>query len=37
MRISADQIKAEMTAAGYRLASTYDLLPYQNFLVFQRD
>ena len=37
MRISADQIKAEITAAGYRLAGTYDFLPYQNFLVFQRD
>ena len=37
MRIPADQIKAEMTVAGYRLAGTYDFLPYQNFLVFQRD
>jgi ubiquinone/menaquinone biosynthesis C-methylase UbiE len=37
MRIPADQIKAEMSAAGYRLASTYDFLPYQNFLVFQKD
>jgi SAM-dependent methyltransferase len=36
MRIAADQIKAEMTAAGYRLAATYDFLPYQNFLVFQK-
>jgi cyclopropane fatty-acyl-phospholipid synthase-like methyltransferase len=37
MRISADQIKTEMAAAGYQLVGTYDFLPYQNFLVFQRN
>jgi predicted methyltransferase len=37
MRVSADQIQAEMTAAGYRLAAKHDFLPYQNFLIFQKD
>jgi predicted methyltransferase len=37
MRISEGQIQAEMTTAGYRLAAKYDFLPYQNFLIFQKD
>jgi hypothetical protein len=36
-RIPPDQIKTEMASAGYRLAASYDFLPYQNFLVFQKD
>jgi cyclopropane fatty-acyl-phospholipid synthase-like methyltransferase len=37
MRVSADQIQSEMMAAGYKLAAKYDFLPYQNFLIFQKD
>jgi SAM-dependent methyltransferase len=36
-RIAPEQIKAEMADAGYRLAANYDFLPYQNFLVFQKN
>jgi hypothetical protein len=35
MRVSPEQIQAEMSAAGYRLAGKYDFLPYQNFLIFE--
>jgi cyclopropane fatty-acyl-phospholipid synthase-like methyltransferase len=35
MRVSVDQIQAEMRAAGYRLAAKHEFLPYQNFLIFQ--
>ena len=35
MRVSPEQIQAEMSAAGYRLADKYDFLPYQNFLIFE--
>lgn len=35
MRLSADTIGAEMKAAGYRLADSFDFLPRQNFLVFR--
>lgn len=34
MRISAEKITEEMTAAGYKLAGSFDFLPRQNFLVF---
>jgi len=36
MRLSADRINAEMTAAGYAPAGSHDFLPRQNFLVFRR-
>ncbi len=36
MRLSADQIRSEMTAAGYVPAGSHDFLPRQNFLVFRR-
>jgi len=35
MRLPAAQITAEMTAAGYKLAASFDFLPRQNFLIFQ--
>jgi cyclopropane fatty-acyl-phospholipid synthase-like methyltransferase len=35
IRVSADQIRSEMTAAGYAAVDVHDFLPYQNFLVFQ--
>ncbi len=34
-RLSAERIRAEMTAAGYAPVESHDFLPYQNFLVFQ--
>jgi cyclopropane fatty-acyl-phospholipid synthase-like methyltransferase len=34
MRISAEKITEEMTAAGYKPAGSFDFLPRQNFLVF---
>ncbi len=37
LRLSPDQIKTEMLSAGYRLSANYDFLPYQNFLIFQKD
>jgi cyclopropane fatty-acyl-phospholipid synthase-like methyltransferase len=36
MRLSADQIRSEMTAAGYEATGSHDFLPRQNFLVFRR-
>jgi len=33
-RFTPEQIEAEMSAAGYKLAARYDFLPRQNFLVF---
>lgn len=36
LRLSADQIRGEMTAAGYAPAGSHDFLPRQNFLVFRR-
>ena len=35
MKLSEDQVIAEFSAAGFRLAQKLDLLPYQYFLVFQ--
>lgn len=35
LRLSANQIATEMTAAGYLAAGSHDFLPYQNFMVFQ--
>ena len=35
MRISAERITEEMTAAGYKPTGSFDFLPRQNFLVFQ--
>src|SRR5262249_22120857 len=37
MRVSVDQIQSEMMAADFRLTAKYDFLPYQNFLIFQKD
>jgi SAM-dependent methyltransferase len=34
-RLAREQVVDEFTAAGYRLASAPDLLPYQYFLIFQ--
>lgn len=34
-RLSAKQIRTEMTAAGFQPAGSHDFLPYQNFLVFR--
>ena len=36
MRLSIDQIRNEMTAAGYAPAGAFDFLPRQNFLLFRR-
>ena len=36
MRLPADRIRSEMTAAGYVSAGTHDFLPRQNFLVFRK-
>jgi ubiquinone/menaquinone biosynthesis C-methylase UbiE len=36
MRLPAERIRSEMTAAGYVLAGSHDFLPRQNFLVFRR-
>jgi cyclopropane fatty-acyl-phospholipid synthase-like methyltransferase len=33
-RVAAEQVKAQMQAAGYRLAAEHGFLPYQYFLVF---
>jgi cyclopropane fatty-acyl-phospholipid synthase-like methyltransferase len=33
-RFTPDQVKAEMSKAGYRLAAQHDFLPRQHFLVF---
>lgn len=35
LRLSADQIRSEMIAAGYLPAGAHDFLPRQNFLVFR--
>ena len=35
MRVTAEQIEAEMKEAGYVRAGRHDFLPYQNFLVFE--
>jgi cyclopropane fatty-acyl-phospholipid synthase-like methyltransferase len=35
LRLSADQIRTEMTAAGFQPAGSHDFLPYQSFLVFR--
>lgn len=35
MRLSAERITDEMTAAGYKPAGSFDFLPRQNFLVFR--
>jgi ubiquinone/menaquinone biosynthesis C-methylase UbiE len=34
-KLSADQVKAEFAQAGYRLAGSPDLLPYQYVLIFE--
>lgn len=36
MRLSADRVRSEMTAAGYAPAGAHDFLPRQYFLVFRR-
>lgn len=36
MRLSTEQIRGEMTAAGYAPAGAHDFLPRQNFLLFRR-
>jgi len=33
-RVAAEQVKAQMQRAGYRLAAEHEFLPYQYFLVF---
>ena len=35
MRLSEEQVKEELTAAGFRLVKTLDMLPYQYFLQFR--
>ena len=35
MRLSEEQVKGELTAAGFRLVKTLDMLPYQYFLQFR--
>jgi cyclopropane fatty-acyl-phospholipid synthase-like methyltransferase len=35
-KLSPEQVREELEAAGYRLAQTHDFLPDQYFLVFQR-
>lgn len=35
MRLSEDQVVAELAAAGFRKAGSYEFLPYQYFLVFE--
>jgi cyclopropane fatty-acyl-phospholipid synthase-like methyltransferase len=34
-RVAPETVKAEMKAAGYRVAAEHDFLPYQYFLVFR--
>jgi hypothetical protein len=36
MRIAPEQVKAEMTKAGYALSEEHGFLPQQYFLVFRR-
>ncbi len=36
MRLSEEQVIGELAAAGFRKAASYDLLPYQYYLVFER-
>jgi len=36
MKISEDQLIAEMKAAGFRKTGSFDFLPYQYFFVFER-
>ncbi len=36
-RMTPESVKAEMTGAGYRLATTHDFLPNQFFLIFERN
>lgn len=37
VRLSAEQVIAELAAAGYTLLARHDFLPRQHFLVFQRE
>ena len=37
MKLSEQEVIAELKAAGYRLEKTFDFLPYQYFLVFRRE
>jgi arsenite methyltransferase len=36
MKMSADQVVSEFEAAGFRRTKSFDFLPYQYFLVFQK-
>lgn len=36
MKISEDELIAEMKAAGFRKTGSFDFLPYQYFFVFER-
>jgi hypothetical protein len=36
MKIEREAVVSELKAAGFRLANSYDFLPYQYFLVFER-
>ncbi len=36
MKLSEDQVKSEFQAAGFRLAKSFNFLPHQYFLVFER-
>jgi ubiquinone/menaquinone biosynthesis C-methylase UbiE len=36
MRISAESVVSELAAAGFRQTKSFDILPYQYFLVFRR-
>lgn len=36
VKLTPDEVTADLRAAGYRLARQFDFLPYQYFLVFQR-
>jgi arsenite methyltransferase len=37
MKLTEDQVTGELEAAGFRKVRSFDFLPYQYFLVFQRD
>ena len=36
MKLSADEVIAELHSAGFTLAKRLDILPYQYFLFFER-
>jgi ubiquinone/menaquinone biosynthesis C-methylase UbiE len=37
VKLTAEEVTAELRAAGFRLARQFDFLPYQYFLVFKRE